>query len=170
MTVAELNTLPIAEARLAFERCCGCTGWVDQMVTRRPFADQAQLLAFARDAWDALPPEDWRDAFAHHPRIGDRASLEGRSAASADLAAREQAGATSASRATLEALAEGNRAYQERFGYIFIVFASGRSADEMLAILRNRLGNQPEAELALAAAEQWKIMRLRLERLLDETS
>ena len=123
-----------------------------------------------RDAWEALPPEEWREAFAHHPRIGDLASLERRFAASADLAAHEQAGAASASRTTLEALAEGNRAYQERFGYIFIVFASGRSADEMLAILRNRLGNPPEAEIALAAAEQWKIMRLRLEGLLDEPS
>lgn len=170
MTVVELNALAVAEARLAFERCCGCASWAERMVARRPFADQTQLLGIARDHWEALTPEQWREAFAHHPRIGDLASLGRRFGASADLAAREQSAAASASRATLEALAEGNRAYEERFGYIFIVFASGRSADEMLAMLRERLGNAPDAELAIAAGEQWKIMRLRLERLLDEPS
>jgi 2-oxo-4-hydroxy-4-carboxy-5-ureidoimidazoline decarboxylase len=124
------------------------------------------MLAFAESAWWQMSPEDWLEAFSHHPKIGDLESLQKRFAATADLAGREQSGAMAASPETLAALAEGNRAYEERFGYIFIVFATGRSADEMLALLRQRLPNDPEAEVKVAAAEQVKIMKLRLDRML----
>ena len=136
------------------------------MVARRPFVNLNHLLGIAHPFWMGLGPGDWREAFAHHPRIGDLESPRRRFAATADLAEREQAAVAAASRATLEALAEGNRAYEERFGYIFIVFASGRSADEMLDLLRQRLEHEPETELKTAAMEQWKIMRLRLDTLL----
>ena len=136
------------------------------MVARRPFVGVQSLLGIAFGFWMGLGPDDWREAFTHHPRIGDLESLERRFASTADLASREQAAVAAASRVVLEALAEGNRAYEERFGYIFIVFASGRGADEMLALLKDRLGNDPEAELKIAAREQWKIMRLRLDKLL----
>lgn len=166
MTVDELNALPEAEARIAFARCCGATKWVDLMVARRPFVGLQSLLGIAFGFWKGLGPDDWREAFTHHPRIGDLESLRRRFASTADLASREQSAVAAASRVVLEALAEGNRAYQERFGYIFIVFASGRSAEEMLALLKDRVGNDPKAELEIAAREQWKIMRLRLDTML----
>ena len=166
MTVAKLNALAIDDARQAFERCCGCRAWVERMVARRPFVNLNHLLGIAYGFWMALGPDEWREAFAHHPRIGDLESLRARFAATADLASREQAAVAGASEGTLQALADGNRAYQERFGYIFIVFASGRGADEMLTLLRQRLGNDPAAELKNAGKEQWKIMRLRLDKML----
>ena len=166
MTLEELNGLPLDAAREALMRCCGCSAWVEAMVARRPFANLDRLLDIAHTLWMRLGADAWRDAFAHHPRIGDLESLQRRFADTASLAAREQSGVAAASRETLEALAEGNRAYEERFGYIFIVFASGRSADEMLSILRRRLGNDPANELENAAAEHWKITRLRLAGML----
>lgn len=166
MTIDQLNRLPADEARAVLERCCGCPAWVERMVARRPFVNLNHLLGIAHAFWMGLTPGDWREAFAQHPRIGDLESLKRRFAATADLAGREQVAVAAASRATLEALAQGNRAYEERFGYIFIVFASGRSADEMLVLLRQRLENDPETELKIAAKEQWKIMRLRLDTLL----
>jgi 2-oxo-4-hydroxy-4-carboxy-5-ureidoimidazoline decarboxylase len=166
MTLDELNALPVAEAREALGRCCGASAWVERMLARRPFVNLDHLLGIAHAFWVGLGPEGWREAFGHHPRIGDLDSLRRRFAGTADLASREQAQVAAASRVVLEALAEGNRAYEERFGYIFIVFASGRTADEMLALLGQRLGNDPETELGIAAREQWKITRLRLDTML----
>jgi 2-oxo-4-hydroxy-4-carboxy-5-ureidoimidazoline decarboxylase len=166
MTLEELNALAEPDARVAFERCCGAAAWVARMTARRPFRTVNSLIGIAHGFWMGLGPADWREAFAHHPKIGDLASLKRRFASTADLASREQASVAAASRVVLEALAEGNRAYEQRFGYIFIVFASGRGAEEMLASLRDRLGNDPETELKVAAKEQWKIMRLRLDTML----
>jgi len=166
MTLAELNALPVADARDAFTRCCGASAWVEAMTVRRPFASAGQLLEGARERWEARARDDWHEAFAHHPKIGDLASLQRKYAATADLASREQAAVTRATRVVLEALAEGNRAYEQRFGYIFIVFATGKRAEEMLALLRDRLGNDPGVEIGIAAHEQWKIMRLRLDTML----
>jgi 2-oxo-4-hydroxy-4-carboxy-5-ureidoimidazoline decarboxylase len=166
MTIDALNRLPADEARAVLARCCGCAEWVERMMEQRPFLNPAQMIGTAHTVWMGLTPGEWREAFAHHPRIGDLESLQRRFASTADLASREQSAVAAASQETLEALAEGNRAYEERFGYIFIVFASGRSADEMLAMLRKRMGNDPETELKNAALEQWKIMRLRLDGVL----
>jgi len=166
MTLDQLNALPVGQARDALARCCGASAWVERMVARRPFVNLDHLLGIAHAFWMGLGRDGWREAFGHHPRIGDLESLRRRFAGTADLASREQAAVAAASPAVLEALAEGNRAYEERFGYIFIVFASGRTADEMLDLLKRRLGNDPEAELGIAAKEQWKIMRLRLDTML----
>jgi len=166
VTLDQLNALPAKEARDALARCCGSSVWVERMLARRPFVNLDHLLGIAHAFWMGLGPDGWREAFGHHPRIGDLESLRRRFADTADLASREQAAVAAASRAVLEALAEGNRAYEERFGYIFIVLASGRPADEMLALLEERLGNGPEVELTIAAKEQWKIMRLRLDSML----
>jgi len=166
MTLEQLNALPAAEAREALGRCCGSSAWLERLVARRPFVKVNHLLGIAHAFWMELGPADWREAFTHHPCIGDLESLQRRFASTADLASSEQAAVAAASRVVLEALAEGNRAYEERFGYIFIVFASGRPADEMLALLESRLGNDPESELKIAAKEQWKIMRLRLDKML----
>lgn len=166
MTLEALNRLPEPEAYAALERCCGSARWVRAMLAARPFADPAALHAAAERAAEALGREDWLEAFAHHPRIGDVESLRARFAATAAWAGAEQAGAAAASDATLRALADGNAAYEARFGYIFVVCATGKGADEMLALLRARLGNEPAAELAIAAGEQRRISRLRLEKLL----
>ncbi len=166
MTLDDLNALPAGESREALARCCGASAWIERMVARRPFLNLNHLLGIAQAFWMGLGPDDWREAFSHHPRIGDLESLRRHFGSTADLASREQAGVAAASRVVLEALAEGNRAYEERFGYIFIVFASGWTADEMLALLKSRLGNDPDSELGIAAKEQWKIMRLRLDKML----
>lgn len=166
MILDHLNTLPEDEAEAVFRRCCGAARWARQMTARRPFATPEALFAMADEIWARLSRDDWLEAFAHHPRIGDLESLRTRFASTRAWAAGEQAGAATASEAVLHALAEGNRAYEERFGYIFIVCATGKSADEMLGLLRARLPNDPAAELHVAAAEQRKITRLRLEKLL----
>jgi OHCU decarboxylase len=138
--------------------CCGSHKWTAGMMARQPFADAASALDAAAEAWWPLAPADWLEAFAAHPRIGER---------SADAqASREQSGVAGAQAATLARLAEANREYERRFGYIYIVCASGKSADEMLAILESRLRADPESELKTAAGEQLKITRLRLQKLL----
>lgn len=132
------------------------------MMARRPFGRDARLLAAARIEWFGLTEADWLEAFAHHPRIGDRASLEARFPATHDLSSREQAGVATARAEVLDALADANARYLERFGFIFIVCASGKSADEMLGLLSERLANDRAAELRIAAEEQAKITALRL--------
>lgn len=167
MTLEELNQLPDDAARAELERCCGARRWIAGMLAQRPFADRGTLLEAASDVWRGLGPEDWREAFTHHPRIGDVEGLRKRFATTAAWASVEQAGTASASEEVLWSLAEGNRRYEERFGHIFIVCATGKSAAEMDALLRARLGNDPEMELRIAAGEQEKITRLRLEKLLS---
>jgi 2-oxo-4-hydroxy-4-carboxy-5-ureidoimidazoline decarboxylase len=135
------------------------------MLLRRPFGGVPALLTAAREEWFALAPDDWRDAFAHHPKIGDLGALRARFAATAALAEREQAGVAGAPDAILDALAEGNRAYEQKFGFIFIVCAAGRSAGEMLDMLRARLRNDLRTELLIAAEEQAQITARRLEVL-----
>ncbi len=132
------------------------------MMARRPFGSLDALLAAAREEWDSLQESDWREAFTHHPKIGNCSALRERFPATHALSAREQAGVDGASDAVLEALADANRRYEERFGYIFIVCASGRTAEEMLAMLNARLRNDPTREIHIAAAEQAKITALRL--------
>jgi 2-oxo-4-hydroxy-4-carboxy-5-ureidoimidazoline decarboxylase len=161
-----LNDLPAAEARDELLRCCGSSRWAEAMTAKRPCADAPALFEAAERVWWGLEPADWREAFAHHPRIGDREALRARFAATREWAAGEQAGVGSASEDVLTALAEGNAAYESRFGYIFIVCATGRTAPEMLALLRERLPHEAQDELRIAAGEQAKITRLRLEKLL----
>jgi 2-oxo-4-hydroxy-4-carboxy-5-ureidoimidazoline decarboxylase len=152
------------DARAFLSTCCGSSRWVERMLERRPFLSVDNLLSVARAEWFALTPHDWREAFQHHPKIGDRESLRARFPATAQLSAAEQHGVTGASEAVLEGLAEANQAYESRFGYIFIVCATGKTAEEMLALLRQRLSNDPQAELLIAAEEQAKITALRLQR------
>lgn len=149
-------------ARAILTRACGSTRWVERMMARRPFANQARLLFAARVEWFGLTEADWLEAFSHHPRIGDRASLAARFPATHDLSAREQAGVGAAREETLDALARANDDYVARFGFIFIVCATGKSAEEMLQLLRDRLSNDRATELRIAADEQAKITALRL--------
>lgn len=167
MNLAELNELPLGEARDAFTRCCGSGKWVRKMLEHRPYADEEALYAAAKKHWIWLLEEDWQEAFSHHPKIGDIESLRARFADTRQWAEGEQAGARSASEETLKRLAEGNTAYENKFGYIFIVCATGKTAEEMLALLEARIHNDAATELQIAAAEQMKITRLRLEKLLS---
>jgi 2-oxo-4-hydroxy-4-carboxy-5-ureidoimidazoline decarboxylase len=153
------------EARHVLQRCCGSALWTDRMLARRPFGSRAGLLAAARDECFALAHADWLEAFSHHPKIGDRDTLRKRFAATRHLSERGQAGVDGASGEVLDALAAGNRAYEEKFGYIFIVCATGKNATEMLGLLRSRLNNDPASELRIAATEQAKITEIRLQRL-----
>ena len=130
-----------------------------------PSARCEALLDAARAEWFALTPADWLEAFAAHPRIGDLSSLRERFAGTRHLAAHEQSGVDDAPEDVLVALAEGNAAYEQRFGHIFIVCATGLTAGEMLARLRARLTNDPETELGVAAVEQARITELRLTKL-----
>jgi 2-oxo-4-hydroxy-4-carboxy-5-ureidoimidazoline decarboxylase len=162
-----LDLAPPDEARALLFTCCGSTRWLDAMMARRPFGDQDALLTAARETWNALSIDDWKEAFSHHPTIGDRNLAERRFAATRHLAELEQAGVAVASDEVLDALADANRAYAAKFGYIFIICATGRTAAEMLALVQARLGNDPATEIHVAAAEQARITALRLDGLSD---
>ena len=161
-----INQLPAPTAREALESCCGSRRWVAEMMARRPFASTEGLLAAAAEVWQGLDPSDFLEAFTHHPRIGERADADAGAGTDTGRAwsLEEQARAAAAPHdaATLHAL---NQEYAARFGYIFIICATGKSASQILAALRARLPNSPEAELPIAAAEQAHITRLRLEKL-----
>src|SRR5262245_4278377 len=133
-----LDSASEADARAMLARCCGSTRWIDQMLSRRPFGSQETLGSTARDVWFALDPSDWREAFSHHPKIGDRDALRTRFAATRSLSESEQAGVAEASDDILDALAEGNADYERRFGFIFIGCGRGKTAQGMLGRLRGR--------------------------------
>ncbi|RKH00647.1 2-oxo-4-hydroxy-4-carboxy-5-ureidoimidazoline decarboxylase [Corallococcus sp. CA053C] len=168
MTTAleRLNTATTEEATQALTRCCGSTRWVQAMLAVRPFRDAEHLFAEATDAWARTGPEDWKEAFTHHPRIGDVSKLREKFAATAQWSSQEQQGVAAADERVLEALAQGNRDYEARYGFIFLVCATGKSAAQMLALLQGRMDHAPDAELRIAAGEQAKITRIRLEKLL----
>ena len=161
----ELDRASLPEARRLLTTCCGSSAWVERMLGRRPFGSEERLTAAAGEAWADLTHTDWLEAFSHHPKIGDRASLAKRFAATAHLSAREQRGVDDATAQVLDDLAAGNRAYEDRFGYIFIVCASGRSAAEMLALLQQRLHNDAATDIRVAAGEQLRITELRLRQI-----
>ncbi|TWT97901.1 Uric acid degradation bifunctional protein PucL [Botrimarina colliarenosi] len=160
-----LNGLTPDAAREQFCRCCGATWWCDQMAASRPFADERALATAADAAFDAMPRDAWLEAFTSHPKIGDVDSLRMKFAGNKEWSGGEQAGVSTADEATIQRLADGNDAYAARFGYLFIVCATGKSATEMLAILEGRLGNDDATEFSIAAGEQRKITHLRLAKL-----
>jgi 2-oxo-4-hydroxy-4-carboxy-5-ureidoimidazoline decarboxylase len=156
-TAAYLNALPDAAARAALGRCCAARRWVDGMLAARPFASDDTLHASAERVWWGLERADWLEAFAAHARIGERAKE--------DWSRREQAGLDGAGEATRAALADGNSTYERRFGHVFLICATGKTAAEILDALRVRLTNARATELRIAAEEHAKITRLRLENL-----
>ena len=158
--MASLNGLPAAEAERKLQACCGSRAWALTMAARRPYVDLESVLENADAVWSELAPADWLEAFAAHPRIGESG---GRAPGSSE---REQGQVMGADAETLAALAAENRRYEARFGHVFLISASGRSAGEVLEALRQRLGNEPAVEVRVAAGEQRKITRLRLERML----
>lgn len=158
----EIDAASPEAAEEMLRRACGSSAWVDRMMLRRPFGSDEALKDAARKEWFALTEDDWLEAFWHHPRIGDRDSLAARFPATHELSEKEQAGVAAARTGMLDALATTNEIYFEKFGFIFIVCATGKSANEMLQLLRDRLNNDRTTELRIAAEEQAKITALRL--------
>ena len=156
--------LELAEAE--FLKCCGSRNWAQQMVAARPYRDLSELITKADRVWWSLDSEDWLEAFHSHPKIGEKKAAAPTTVEAQQWSEDEQSGIRNSAQQTLDELADLNRAYEEKFGYIFIVCASGKSSEEMLAILHDRLKNNALEELRIAAAEQAKITELRLRKLL----
>jgi 2-oxo-4-hydroxy-4-carboxy-5-ureidoimidazoline decarboxylase len=163
-----LNALPPPGAREALLACCASPEWARRMAEARPFADRGDLLARADALWWAVGEAEWLAAFRGHPRIGERETAAPQTGRAAGWSAAEQAGVGGAAEAVRRALAEGNRAYEARFGFVFLICATGRSAEEMLQSLRVRLANDPPTELRTAAAGQARITAIRLRKLIAD--
>lgn len=167
MTLEELNTISQPQIKEELLKCCGSSTWVKMMMAYFPADSLEELLEKAEEIWYECSEDDWKEAFAHHPKIGDMASLTRKFASTAEWASGEQSGMNTATAETISALAEGNSLYEAKFGYIFIVCATGKPAEEMLALLQGRLKNNAEKEIRIAAAEQIKITKLRITKLLE---
>ena len=166
MSIEDINGADTDTASHLFRQCCTSETWIESMVGNRPYDSADALRLAADDNWRGLTEADYLQAFDGHPKIGDVGSLKAKYANTKELAAGEQSSVNEASDELIRALADGNTRYQEKFGFIFIVCASGKSAGEMLALLQARLPNKRDRELANAAEEQRKIFHLRLEKLL----
>lgn len=158
--LAALNDCAPEAARLQFMRCCGSSSWAARMATHRPFSSLEELQEIADREWRACSHEDYLEAFAAHPRIGERSRSR--------WSEQEQSGVSGVSFQVQTELTKSNAAYEARFGYIFIICATGKSASEILRLLKARLANDPGVELQNAAEEQRLITRVRLRKLLGE--
>ena len=161
-----LNLLQPEAAESEFLKCCGSTKWAQKMSRHLPFRGERDLLETAEQVWWSLAPEDWLEAFRSHPKIGEQKAATQASTTSLSWSRREQVGVANASAGTRELLAELNRRYEEKFGFIYIVCATGKSSEELLSILQERLANESETELKIAAEEQALITQLRLHKLI----
>jgi OHCU decarboxylase len=167
MDLESLNALPTGVASQEFVKCCGSMRWARAMIDGRPYESLEQLTRAASEVWWSLGHEDWLEAFRSHPRIGEKKAATEVSTQSQQWSGQEQSGVCAADQVTIDSLAQLNREYENKFGFIFIVCATGKSAHEMLAILRERLDNDIDSELPIAAAEQAKITELRLKKLVN---
>jgi len=167
LELASLNSLSSNRAESELLKCCGSKNWARQVTSARPFASLDELIAKADRVWWSLDSGDWLEAFHSHPKIGEKNAAAPSAVEAQRWSEDEQSGIRNSAQQTLDELADLNRAYEEKFGYIFIVCASGKSSEDMLAILHDRLKNNAAQELRMAAAEQAKITELRLRKLLD---
>jgi len=163
--VAALNAMPRDELAARLRACCGSERWVERMIARRPWSSLDELLASSDAVGRALGEDDWLVAFSHHPRLGESQAAVPQDDRARGWSAGEQAVLSTAASDLKDALAAANAAYEQQFGYICIVCATGKDSEELLAITRARLGNSPQIELRIAAEEQRKITRLRLQKL-----
>jgi len=163
MTLPDFNNLDKKTAAIELFSCCGSQKWVSLMMKEFPFGSQEALIEKATTSWyNECDKKDWLESFTHHPKIGDKKSLTEK------FAGKEQAGVASASKEIFEELATANAEYENKFGFIFIVFATGRSAVEMLRLLKDRLKNNLNSELNVAMGEQHKITLIRFEKLFED--
>ena len=167
--LVRLNSLTQAEALKELLKCCGSTRWAKRMFDKLPFHDFQQMLTESDRIWSSLEREDWLEAFRSHPKIGEKKAAQPQQPAAQNWSQEEQSGTREAGRELLDQLAELNRDYEKKFGYIFIICATGRTSEEMLASLRERLHNDADTELRIAAEEQRRITHLRLRKLLKES-
>lgn len=168
MTLGEFNTLSNKEAAENLYRCCGASMWVNQLLHHFPFQNGEQLTEVATEIWyRQCTANDWLEAFTQHPKIGDVQSLKEKFKTTQNWASHEQSGVQEATDDVINQLAEGNKVYEEKFGFIFIVCATGKTAFQMLRLLQSRLQNSYEDELRIAMNEQHKITILRLQKLLE---
>jgi 2-oxo-4-hydroxy-4-carboxy-5-ureidoimidazoline decarboxylase len=165
MTITEFNVLSRKQKKEMLRKCCGATTWVDKVLINLPVRNFSELLTVAEEKWWECSHKDWLEAFQQHPKIGDLSSIKEKYANTVAWASNEQSAVSEATDEILQALEKGNRDYEQKFGFIFIVCASGKSAGEMLEILQKRLSNSPRQEINIAAEEQLKITKLRLEKL-----
>lgn len=169
MTITEFNNLSNEEKAAQLAACCGAEKWQQEMLKQFPFTDEQTLLKNAYDVWyNTCNEADWREAFTHHPKIGDIKSLTEKFASTKHLAGGEQDSVNKASEETIKELAEANTEYEKKFGFIFIVCATGKSAEEMLRLLKDRFKNSIPEELNIAMGEQAKITFLRLKKTLND--
>ena len=166
LTVEELNEMAPSVFEASISKCCGAKNWVQKMAAARPFSSRKDVLEEAENAWFACKKSDWLEAFTHHPKIGDVESLKKKFASTAAWASGEQVKVQAASTAILEELKLYNDLYLNKFGFIFIIFATGKTAEEMLSILKTRYENEAIEEIANALLEQNKITKIRIEKLL----
>jgi 2-oxo-4-hydroxy-4-carboxy-5-ureidoimidazoline decarboxylase len=167
LSLVRLNALSSGEASALFRSCCAASCWIETMVNGRPFATRTHLFGVADAAWEATGPDDWREAFAAHPRIGERADASRLGAQSSAWSGAEQARSGEAPDEIRREIAALGREYERRFGTIYIVCANGRTGEDLLADLRSRLENTARQELEIAAREQHRITRIRLEKLIS---
>ncbi len=166
LTVEELNNLPFDVFETHISKCCGSKNWVKKMFEARPFLNQKDVFEKAESYWFSCKKTDWLEAFTHHPRIGDVESLKKKFASTATWASGEQGKVQAAPDAVLEELKTYNDLYFNKFGFIFIVFATGKTAEDMLSILKERYENDAVEEIVNAMIEQNKITKIRLKKLL----
>ena len=166
MSLDRLNNASIEQAQHQLLQCCTSQRWVERMIKARPFSNAKELSQAADLNWLNLTDADYLQAFEGHPKIGDVSSLKAKYASTKSLAAGEQSSVNDANDSVIDALAKGNRDYENKFGFIFIVCATGKSAQQMLDLLEERLPNNRDLEVKNAAEEQRKIFQLRLEKLL----
>ena len=168
ITLKELNSLSEQEAFSKLEQCCVSKTWVHKMIEHRPFSSENDLIKQTASIWyNDCSVDDYKEAFTGHPKIGNVESLKEKFAHTADWAGNEQSKVAEATIETIEALAKANELYEAKFGYIFIVSASGKSAKEMLAIVNARLNNSTDDEIYVAMNEQHKITVIRLVKLIE---
>jgi 2-oxo-4-hydroxy-4-carboxy-5-ureidoimidazoline decarboxylase len=162
----KLNKLSQKELFTELFKCCGSTFWAEELSKSFPFLDFQDLLKKSDEIWDKATENDGLEAFTHHPKIGDTKNLEEKFASTKTWAGNEQSGVAQAAKSVIEDLAKGNKDYEEKFGFIFIVCATGKSAAEMLALLNERIVNTYATESKIAMQEQNKITKIRLEKLI----
>ena len=163
-----LNSLAPQVCRAELLKCCGSARWAERMAAARPFDGINSMLESADKIWWELDAEDWLEAFSHHPKIGEKRAAVVQSAEAARWSEQEQSAARTVEEETRAELLALNRAYEERFGFIFIVCATGKTGEEMLALLKERLRNDKDTELRIAVEEQRRITHLRLRKLLEQ--
>ena len=167
MTLKEFNSLDKDVAMKELIKCCGSFRWASLMIQNYPFKSEEGLLKKASHIWkEDCKKQDWLEAFTHHPKIGDLKSVAKKFIATKEWVGAEQAGVKNANEEIVKALAQGNRDYEKKFHFIFIVCATGKSAEKMLRLLQDRLKNNYEDELIIAMNEQNKITQIRLQKLI----